>query len=149
RGAENHVAVQAQEGGGGPAGGVCYRGGGRRHPLPPSRTGVARGVRGGQRARERGRAARNWPEGGEEDSPRRARPNAEDSARGGAYRALTPDYIKGLQEFKKRGTGTVEGGLNLLGDEGWELVAVEPAVVVPPSLGGERPALYVFKRPKQ
>jgi RNA polymerase sigma factor (sigma-70 family) len=68
------------------------------------------------------------------------------------YKALTHDYIKALEEFKKgekRGTGTVEGGLNLLGDEGWELVTVEPAVVVPPSLGGERPALYVFKRPKQ
>jgi hypothetical protein len=65
------------------------------------------------------------------------------------YKALTPDYIKALEEFKKRGTGTVEGGLNLLGDDGWELVTVEPAVVVPPSLGGGRPALYVFKRQKQ
>ena len=64
------------------------------------------------------------------------------------YKALTHDDIKAL-EFKKRGTGTVEGGLNLLGDEGWELVTLEPAVVVPPSLGGERPALYVFKRPKK
>ncbi len=64
------------------------------------------------------------------------------------YKALSHDEIKAL-EFKKRGTETAEGGLNILGDEGWELVAIEPAVHVPPSLGGDRPAHYVFKRPKK
>ena len=64
------------------------------------------------------------------------------------YKALSRDEIKAL-EFKKRGTETAEGGLNMLGDDGWELVAIEPAVHVSPSLGGERPALYVFKRPKK
>jgi RNA polymerase sigma factor (sigma-70 family) len=63
------------------------------------------------------------------------------------YKALSHDEIKAL-EFARRGTDTAEGGLNMLGDEGWELVAIEPPV--PGALPNlvERPALYVFKRQK-
>jgi len=64
------------------------------------------------------------------------------------YKALSPDEIKAL-EFKRRGTDTAEGGLNMLGDEGWELVAIEPPVRGPASPFGDRPALYVFKRQKK
>jgi RNA polymerase sigma factor (sigma-70 family) len=64
------------------------------------------------------------------------------------YKALSHDEIKTL-EFNRRGTDTADGGLNMLGDEGWELVAIEPPVHVPASPLGDRPALYVFKRPKQ
>src|SRR5205814_307926 len=38
------------------------------------------------------------------------------------YKALGYDEIKAL-EFRRRGTDTPDGGLNMLGDEGWELVA--------------------------
>jgi RNA polymerase sigma factor (sigma-70 family) len=64
------------------------------------------------------------------------------------YKALSHDEIKAL-EFNRRGTDTTDGGLNMLGDEGWELVAIEPPVRGPVSPIGDRPALYVFKRPKQ
>jgi hypothetical protein len=64
------------------------------------------------------------------------------------YKALSHDEIKAL-EFKRRGTDTAEGGLNMLGDEGWELVAIEPPVRGPASPFGDRPALYVFKRQKK
>ena len=64
------------------------------------------------------------------------------------YKALSYDGIKAV-EFNKRGTDTPDGGLNMLGDEGWELVAIEPPVAPAfPGLNG-RPALYVFKRPKR
>src|SRR5262245_41625953 len=61
------------------------------------------------------------------------------------YKAHSYDEIK-LLEFNKRGMDTRDYGLNMLGDEGWELVAIEPPVPGPiPNFGG-RPALYVFKR---
>ena len=64
------------------------------------------------------------------------------------YKALSHEEIKAL-EFKRRGTDTADGGLNMLGDEGWELVAIEPPVRGPASPFGDRPALYVFKRQKK
>jgi RNA polymerase sigma factor (sigma-70 family) len=64
------------------------------------------------------------------------------------YKALSHDEIKAL-EFNRRGTDTAEGGLNMLGDEGWELVAIEPPVRGVASPLADRPALYVFKRQKQ
>jgi len=64
------------------------------------------------------------------------------------YKALSHDEIKAL-EFNKRGTDTAEGGLNMLGDEGWELVAIEPPVPRPAPPFGGKPALYVFKRQKK
>jgi RNA polymerase sigma factor (sigma-70 family) len=64
------------------------------------------------------------------------------------YKALSYADIKTI-EFNKRGTDTAEGGLNMLGDEGWELVAIEPPVRGPASPFSDRPALYVFKRHKQ
>jgi|SRR6516165_6539570 hypothetical protein len=67
------------------------------------------------------------------------------------YKALSYDELKRL-EFDKRGTDTPDYGLNRLGDEGWELVAIEPPIAAPagpiPYTGG-RPALYIFKRPKK
>jgi RNA polymerase sigma factor (sigma-70 family) len=64
------------------------------------------------------------------------------------YKALSHDEIKAI-EFKKRGMDSVEGGLNMLGDEGWDLVAIEPPVRGPASPFGDRPSLYVFKRQKR
>jgi RNA polymerase sigma factor (sigma-70 family) len=65
------------------------------------------------------------------------------------YRALSHDQIKAF-DFTKRGIDSVEDGLNVLGEEGWELVAIEPAERNPQAAGGwSRPALYVFKRQKQ
>jgi Domain of unknown function (DUF4177) len=64
------------------------------------------------------------------------------------YKALSYDEIKAL-EFNKRGTDTADYGLNMLGDEGWELVAIEPPVAGPVYGIGGRPALYVFKRAKK
>jgi hypothetical protein len=64
------------------------------------------------------------------------------------YKALSHDEIETL-EFNRRGTRTAEGGLNMLGDEGWELVAIEPPVHDPASATGDRPLLYVFKRQKR
>src|SRR5437870_11308651 len=46
------------------------------------------------------------------------------------YKALSHDEIKAV-EFNKRGTDTSDGGLNMLGDDGWELVAIEPPVPGP------------------
>jgi hypothetical protein len=63
------------------------------------------------------------------------------------YKSLTHDKILAI-EFNKQGTNTFDGGLNMLGDEGWELVAIEPAFL-PPRNNIERPALYVFKRQKR
>jgi RNA polymerase sigma factor (sigma-70 family) len=63
------------------------------------------------------------------------------------YKALSHDEIKAL-EFNRRGTDTAEGGLNMLGDEGWELVAIEPPMRSPLGPFADKPALYVFKRPK-
>jgi hypothetical protein len=63
------------------------------------------------------------------------------------YKAMTYDDIKRL-EFNMRGTDTPDGGLNMLGDDGWELVAIEPGVSGPSAAYGNRPARYVFKRPK-
>jgi hypothetical protein len=60
------------------------------------------------------------------------------------YKALSHDDIK-ASEFKKTGVGSLEAGLNVLGKEGWELVAIEPTSPGPVP----RPALYVFKRQKQ
>jgi RNA polymerase sigma factor (sigma-70 family) len=64
------------------------------------------------------------------------------------YKALSYDDIKAL-EFQKRGTDSLEDGLNSLGRDGWDLVAIEPPVpgALPNLLA--RPALYVFKRPKK
>jgi RNA polymerase sigma factor (sigma-70 family) len=64
------------------------------------------------------------------------------------YKSLSHDEIQAL-EFNKRGMQTADGGLNMLGDEGWELVAIEPPVRGPASPVGDRPALYVFKRAKK
>jgi RNA polymerase sigma factor (sigma-70 family) len=66
------------------------------------------------------------------------------------YKALPYSDIKSI-EFNKRGTDTADGGLNMLGDEGWELAAIEPPVRgAGPGVGpfADRPALYVFKRQK-
>jgi RNA polymerase sigma factor (sigma-70 family) len=64
------------------------------------------------------------------------------------YKALSHDEIKAL-EFNKRGTDTAEGGLNMLGDEGWELVAIDPPAHYPTGRLADTPALYVFKRQKK
>jgi hypothetical protein len=64
------------------------------------------------------------------------------------YKALSYADIKSV-EFNRRGTDTSDGGLNMLGDEGWELVAIEPPVRNPHVPVGDRPALYVFKRQKK
>jgi RNA polymerase sigma factor (sigma-70 family) len=65
------------------------------------------------------------------------------------YRALPHDAIKGM-DTTKRGIDSMEGGLNALGEQGWELVAIEPAERASQGGGGwSRPALYVFKRQKQ
>jgi hypothetical protein len=64
------------------------------------------------------------------------------------YKALSYREIKEV-EFWKRGTDTPEGGLNILGEEGWELVAIEPPEHSPASPFTDRPALYVFKRQKK
>jgi uncharacterized protein (TIGR03067 family) len=64
------------------------------------------------------------------------------------YKKLSHDEVKAL-EFKMRGTDTPDGGLKLLGEEGWELVAIEPPERGPASPFGDRPALYVFKRQRK
>jgi hypothetical protein len=43
---------------------------------------------------------------------------------------------------------SVAAGLNKLGEEGWELVAVEPGYTAPPGAGGGTAAQFYFKRPK-
>jgi RNA polymerase sigma factor (sigma-70 family) len=64
------------------------------------------------------------------------------------YKALSHEAIKAA-EFKRAGLDSLEGGLNELGKDGWELVAIEPPAPGPaPNVGG-RPALYVFKRQKR
>lgn len=57
------------------------------------------------------------------------------------YRVLTPSAI---EELGGKGTGALAAGLNKLGDDGWELVAIEPGHVPPPV----KLSRYVFKRPK-
>ena len=60
------------------------------------------------------------------------------------YKALSRQGIIDL-EFRRRGTDSLDDGLNELGKQGWELVAIEPPVRC---VAGDKPALYVFKRPK-
>jgi RNA polymerase sigma factor (sigma-70 family) len=63
------------------------------------------------------------------------------------YRALSHDEIRAL-EFRRSGIDSLERGLQELGKQGWELVAIEPPMRGPASPIGDRPALYVFKRQK-
>ena len=62
------------------------------------------------------------------------------------YKVLTKDEIAGLSDKD------FAAGLNKLGEEGWELVAVEPAQAGARGAGaggrGAREAEYYFKRPK-
>jgi len=57
------------------------------------------------------------------------------------YKVLTPTAI---EELGGKDGGALAAGLNKLGDEGWELVAIEPGHVPPPV----KLPRYVFKRPK-
>jgi len=57
------------------------------------------------------------------------------------YRVLTPSAI---EELDGKDVGTLAAGLYKLGDDGWELVTIEPGHVSPPV----KLPRYVFKRPK-
>jgi RNA polymerase sigma factor (sigma-70 family) len=88
-----------------------------------------------------------------EEQPDREKPVPSDKSKAKIttlweYKRLSHDDINAI-EFNRRGTDTPEGGLNMLGDEGWELVAIDPPVRGNYSPVGDRPAFYVFKRQKK
>lgn len=58
------------------------------------------------------------------------------------YRVASKDELAAL------GSKNVAAGLNKLGEEGWELVAIEPGFAAPPGAVGSAPPQYYFKRPK-
>jgi RNA polymerase sigma factor (sigma-70 family) len=63
------------------------------------------------------------------------------------YKAISPEEVRKLAA--KGAKDRLTEGLNQLGDEGWELVAVQPGA--PSALGGSMgslPSVYLFKRPK-
>jgi hypothetical protein len=59
------------------------------------------------------------------------------------YSVLTRD------EVRKRGKGDLAAGLNALGEEGWEMVALGAGTTNPAGRGARPAADYYFKRPKQ
>jgi hypothetical protein len=68
--------------------------------------------------------------------------------RGGGFMALTParwEYrVLSAPQVRELGKKDLEAGLNKLGDEGWELVAIDPATKAIKVTSAE----YYFKRPK-
>jgi hypothetical protein len=71
---------------------------------------------------------------------------ADDGKTGGVwrweYRIVTRSELAAL------GDKNIAAGLNKLGEEGWELVAIEPGFTAPPGAGGSTDSQYCFKRPK-
>jgi hypothetical protein len=64
------------------------------------------------------------------------------------YKAQTRAEIEAT-EFRRMGGGDLQSGLNELGKQGWELVAIEPPVPRTEWRLSETPAVYVFKRPRK
>jgi hypothetical protein len=62
------------------------------------------------------------------------------------YKAITAN---GIEKLAPKGSNDrLTDGLNTLGDQGWELVAVEPSAIVAAPYPGGTLSTYLFKRPK-
>jgi hypothetical protein len=81
-----------------------------------------------------------------------APPVAADQKRGARvkweYKAISPHAVENLAP--KGSKDKLTEGLNILGDQGWELVAVQPGAVMSGFNGkiGSMPSTYLFKRAK-